>query len=119
LGGSGCWLVDEHCASDYLVGELSKSSSRVACVGAKQCERRVHGQGFAFGQNSLGLFDDDSAAQCAFELFHDDFAAGNRAFLDDSDRGRVGESLCYMPVILGQVAVLGVEQVQCADDVLP
>ena len=47
----------------------------------------------AFGQDALGLFDQDAAVQRGLQLFGDDVAAMDGALLQQADGGHVGQGL--------------------------
>src|SRR5216683_3137785 len=55
-----------------------------------QCEERlVRGHPMPFGQDSLGLLDDDSALQRGLQLLGDKFLLADRSFLQYADGGDI------------------------------
>ena len=86
-----------------------------AGVAAQAVERRLHGETAGLGEDALGLFDDDAAVQRGLQLFGDDLAVTDGAFLQYPDGGDVGQRLAQAQVGLGERAGPDVEQVHPTD----
>jgi hypothetical protein len=53
----------------------------------------------AFGEDALGLFDDEPAVQGGLQLLGEDLAAADGAFLQDADGGHVNQRLSDAQVL--------------------
>ena len=70
-----------------------------------------------FGDDAFGLFDHDTRFERALELRRDDVAVAQGAFLEDADRGDVGERLGNLLVFGAECRILGREEVEGTDHV--
>src|SRR5688500_8800331 len=76
---------------DDGVGDVAEALVVAPGVAADDRERLVDADSAGLRDRALGLFDDDPAVQGALELFGEDLAAADGPFLQQPDRGDVGE----------------------------
>ena len=76
----------------------------VAGAAAQQGEGLVDVQLEAFGQDALGLFDQDAAVQRGLQLLGQDVAAADGALLQQPDGGHVGQGLADAELALDPAA---------------
>jgi hypothetical protein len=100
---------------DDAACQVRETGVGVTGVPAEPVERLVHGEVAAFGEDSFGLFDHDATGERVLELLSEHLAVADRAFLQDRDRGYVGERLADAGVGVVEAAGTGTEQVDRAD----
>ena len=81
-------------------GRLAEQAVVRPGVPRSKLERRVDRDVVAFGDDALGLFDHDPRFERALELRRDDARIVQRPFLEDADRGDVGERLRDLLVVV-------------------
>ena len=94
------------------VGEVLAVGAR---VGAQQREGLLDGHVEDFAQEALGLLDDDAAGQRGAQLRHDG-RRGRRVLLQDRHARDVGEGLRDEAVGVVELAGVGAEQAERAQD---
>ena len=83
-------------AVDDLEGDVAEASVVGASVGTQAREGVFHVEVMPFGDDALGLFDEDPAVEGAGELFVDDLGGDGGAVLEQGDGGNVGEGWATM-----------------------
>ena len=102
-----------------MAGDVGEALVGVPGVVAQQREGLVHVQAEPLGEPALGLLDDDPAVQRGLELLGQGLGAAHVLFLQQADRGHVGQCLPDAQFGLAERAGAGAEEVQGADDLIP
>ena len=80
-------------AIDEVVGDVFQRAAGASGLLAQFHEGLVDGDAEALGEDTFGLFDDDSAVEGLLKLVGERFALGDDVLLEDAERCRVRQGL--------------------------
>ena len=115
-GPPGQYVVGNR-AIDHVAGDLGKPSVVITRILVQQLERLVYRRGQVLGEHSLGLLDDDAAAQGRLQLLGQQAALPDGPFLDQRDRGNLGHGPGDLQVRVAEWLIVAAEEFERADDV--
>ena len=101
-------------AGDNVTGSLTQGEVPVAGVGAHDGEAVVHDGVHRGGKDAFGLFDQNLGIESALQLLSHEVGAADVVFLQDADRGNIGQRLHDGNILRNECTDVMAEQVHRA-----